>query len=177
MRLSSSPDKAVEPKTQPVRNSIVARWKEFWALVGPIITVVGVTYAALPSISIELGANLDSDKPLQTLFIITNTGGTPAWSLHFQCAPAAGAMYVQEIATRLKPLDALGAGEQVTRTCLLEATEFHQLALTMTVHYVIPVISWHRMVSKRYEVVKTSKGYALTPESERGRQAEITISQ
>lgn len=147
------------------------RWKVFWAIVGPIMTAANIAYAFLPSISIELGTNLNSEKPFQTLFVITNTGRAPAWWLAFQCSPAAAGMTISTIIGRIQPLGTLGANEQVTRTCIVETTDFHEPAtLTMTVYYTVPIIGWPRTSTKRFDVEKGANGYFLTPESGPGRQ-------
>jgi hypothetical protein len=71
----------------------MAVWKNLWAVVGPLIALVGFYFLLRPQISIEPGANLDPSKPFGTLFLVKNTGHIPIYDVQFTCRFGMGHMY------------------------------------------------------------------------------------
>jgi hypothetical protein len=148
-------------------------WKETWAFLGPILTMISFVYFALPVITIEPSARTDPEQPYSTQFEIKNGGHIfPAYNVGFGCGfsitgpPKPGFFGFDQ--KKMKPPDSLGPGESFTRSCNPQASsgfidEGSPLDVVVLYNYV-PFIPWDKKMRFHFTVKHGSAGYFLVPD-------------
>jgi len=165
----ASLEKAKEKPTH--RRYLLELWKNSWAILGPIVALIGLFFLLKPVVEVESSANLDPSQPLATQFRIRNHGHVPVYDVHFGCGIGKGSGYsgigylLLDDST-LKPIPKFRAGASVTRSCALESTDIvvPNNIITITVIYTWPLIHNTETDLAYFKIVHGAPGYFLVPD-------------
>lgn len=116
-------------------------WKEAWAYLGPIITVIGLWEYWTPALSIVPGLNLNPSEAFQTQFVVTNTGHTSLYDLSFKCSILGRSLVVEDLSTDPLPyVSELEKLSPVSRGCF-GSSLVDGVLLKVTVRYRWPILN------------------------------------
>lgn len=121
--------------------TIPSIWKETWAWIGPLITLLGFWAYWSPTLTITAGAALSSIDPLQTEFIVSNSGHVPVYDIAFECGILPSTKEVPFVMFKyMARVETLQPQELVSKGCF-ERTDFSSaVLLKVTVYYTWPII-------------------------------------
>ena len=140
-------------------------WKNFWALAGPLVSLVGLWFLLHPSIDVTVGGNLDPSQQFQSLLIINNRGHVPVYNLQFSCGIKGPTVVVKELsftASNLAPVAELPTGRSVTRNCFSKSEIPESGMLEFVVTYDWPITGYKSQYTSLFSVKSTTSGSLLT---------------
>lgn len=165
----SAIDSAKKQNSRLVQKQAFEAYKNFWALVGPIVAVVGASAYWSPSVVISAGTNIDPTQTLQTDLLITNTGHLPVYNVRFQCAIIASEISHAELANdfdrTLKKIEVLSPSMPIARQCFTVSRHIVGAILRITAFYEWPFSYRKAHASGFFAVRESASGFFLEPEA------------
>jgi hypothetical protein len=150
------------------RSSTWMGWKNFWAVCGPVLSVIGTLFLLMPQISIDASVNLDPSQPLATQFIVANRGRVPIHDLSFACGIGRGPVYIGQLtvsSSTLLPVEVLPAGASVTRGCAVSSANIEgNLIVTVTASFRWPIIGLKDSQTAQFSIRRGAPGFFMVPE-------------
>lgn len=144
-------------------------WKEFWAYVGPIISLIGCYFLLAPQISVEPTVNLDPSQSLSTQLLIKNTGHVPIYNIRLAAdlGGAKGPVYMGHLKpsrAMFQPIEVLAAGASVTRAIAAESFNVQAPDIIFKVIYDWPIIGKEATSQFHFSIKRGAAGFFLVPD-------------
>jgi hypothetical protein len=141
-------------------------WKNVWAIVGPLVSLVGLAFLLWPQITINNIASLNPDDPLSAQFMITNSGHVPIYNVHVVCSlnvGEEGGLYLGDVtinSSMIAPINRISPGQGATRSCSVSSKGSKTDNIEISVGYRWPII-WRQDEKVSFFKTVRSEGGAV----------------